>query len=52
MAYERTVKAGHIRAAVRQATNQGERGVLHVNSMDTKSVMLVLDVLRLKHLDL
>ena len=50
--YDRTVKAGHLRAAVRQATNWGRGGVLHVNSMDSKSGMIVLDTLRMKHPDL
>ena len=45
MAYDRTVNAGHIWVAVRQATNWGKGGVLHVNSTDSKSRILVLDVL-------
>ena len=52
MAYNRTVKARHLRSAVRQATNRGKGGVLHVNSTDSKSVRLTLDVLRTKHLNL
>ena len=52
MAYARTVKAGHVQAAVRQAINQGKGGVLQVNSTDSKSGMIVLDVLQLKHPDL
>ena len=40
---------GHIRATVRQATNRVKVGVLHVNSTDSKSGIIFLDVLRLKH---
>ena len=42
MVYERTVKSGHLRVAVRQAIDQGKGGVLHINSMDSKSGRLVL----------
>ena len=52
MAYVRTVKVVHLRSEVRQATDRGKGGVLHVNSTDSKSGMLVLDVLRLKYPDL
>ena len=52
MAYKSTMKAGHLRAAVRQATDQWRGGALHVNITDPNSGMLVLDVLRLKHVDL
>ena len=45
MAYDRTVKSGHIWEAVRQATDQRKGGVIHVNSTDYKSVMLVLNFL-------
>ena len=49
MAYNRKLKAGHIRSAVRQATDRGKRRVLHVNSTDPKTGILVLDLLREKH---
>ena len=52
MAYDRKVKAGHIRAAVRQATERGKGGVLSVNSTDAKSRKLVIEVLRDKHPDI
>ena len=52
MDYYRTVKAGHLQASVRQDTDWGKGGVLHVNSTDSKSGMLVLDILRMKHPDL
>ena len=52
MAYDRKVKTGHIRAAVRQATDCRKGGVLHVNSTYPKTRMLVLDVLREKQPDL
>ena len=52
MAYARTVEDGHVRASVHQAPDRGKGGVLHVNSTDSKSGMLVLDVLRIKHPDL
>ena len=52
MAYARTVKAGHVLEAVRQSTDRGKGGVLQVNSTDSKSGILVLDVLQLKHPDL
>ena len=49
MTYNRKVKAGHIRAAVRQATNLEKGGVLHANSTDPKTGIIVLDVLRYNH---
>ena len=52
MAYDRKVKAGHIRAAVRQATDRGKGGVLSVNSTDSRTGKLVIEVLREKHPDL
>ena len=45
MAYDRTMKAVHIRAVVCQSTNRGKGGVLHVNITDSKSGILVLYVL-------
>ena len=52
MAYDRKVKAGHIRAAVRQATDHGKGGVLNVNSTNSRTGKLVIEVLREKHPDL
>ena len=52
VAYDRKVKAGHILASVRQATDWVRGVVVHVNSTDPKSGMLALGVLRLKHPDL
>ena len=52
MAYDRNMKAGHIRAALHQATNRGKVGLLNINSTESKSGMLVLDILRLKQPDL
>ena len=52
MAYNRTLNSVHIQAVVRQSTNRGRVGVLHVNNTDPKSGMLILNVLRLKHLHL
>ena len=52
MAYDRKVKAGHIRVAVRQATDRGKGGVLSVNSRDEKSGKRVIEVLRGKYPDL
>ena len=42
MAYDRKVKAGHIRAALRQATDRGKGGVLSVNSTDARTGKLVI----------
>ena len=50
--YDRTIKAGHIHAAVRQAANRVIVRVMHVNSMESKSAIIVLYFLRLKHPDL
>ena len=52
MAYNRKVKARHIRAAVRQATDHGKGGVLSVNSTDSRKGKLVIEVLRENHPDL
>ena len=52
MSYDSKLKAGHIQAAVHQATDRGNGGVLHVNSTDPKSGIFVLDTLRQKHPDL
>ena len=49
MAYDRKVKAGHIRAAVRQATDRGKGGVLSVKITNSKTGKLVIEVLREKH---
>ena len=49
MASGRKVKAGHIRAAVRQSTNRGKGGVLHVNITEPKTWKLVIEVLKEKH---
>ena len=46
MAYDKKVKAGHIRAAVLQANDRGKGGVLHVNSTYPKTGKLVLEVLK------
>ena len=50
--YDWTVKAVHIWASVRQTTDRRKVGVLHINSTDSKSFMLFLDVLQTKHPDL
>ena len=42
MAYKRKVKAGHIRAAVRQATDRGKGGVLSLNRTDARIGKLVI----------
>ena len=52
MAYNRKVKARHIRAAVLQATDRGKGGVLSVNSTDSNTGKLVIEFLREKHPDL
>ena len=49
MACDREVKAGHIWAAVRHATDRRKGGVLHVNSTDPKTGRPVLEVLKEKH---
>ena len=46
MAYDRKVNAGHIQAAVSQATERGKGGVLSVNITDSKTGKLVIEVLR------
>ena len=48
-AYDQIVKDGHIQAVARQATDRGKGGVLHVNITYSKSGMIILDVLQLKH---
>ena len=52
MAYDRTVKTVQLLATVRQATDQGKLGLLHVNIPESKSGMIVLYVLWIKHLDI
>ena len=52
MTYDRKVNAGHIRAAVSQATERDKGGVLSVNITDSKTGKLVIEVLREKHPDL
>ena len=52
MAYDRKVKAGHIQEAVHQATDRGKGGLLSVNSTDSKTGKLLIEVLKEKHPDL
>ena len=46
MSYDRKVKVGHIRAAVRQTTDCGKGGVLHINSTDHKTGKILIEVLK------